>query len=67
MTRAMRMVLIFSLLERLKQRDPYKYGLHLEEKIQEKEAELATLKAKLNEVQTTLASPNRPLGRIETP
>jgi voltage-gated potassium channel len=67
MTRAMRMVLIFSLLERLKQRDPYKYGLHLEEKIQEKEEELAILKAKLNEVQTTLASPNRPLDRIETP
>jgi voltage-gated potassium channel len=67
MTRAMRMVLIFSLLERLRQRNPHKYGLHLEEKIQEKEEELAILKAKLNEVQTTLASLDRPLDRIETP
>lgn len=37
MTRAVRMALIFSLLERLKQRNPHQYCLHLEEKIQEKE------------------------------
>lgn len=67
MTRAMRMALLFSLLERLKQRNPHKYCLHLEEKIQEKEEELATLKAKLNEVQATLASPDRSLDRIEMP
>ena len=51
MTRTMRIALFLSLIERIKQRDPEKYRLHLEEKIQEKEAELETMKAKLRELQ----------------
>ena len=52
MTRAVRLALIFSLLERIKQRNPEKYRLHLEEKIREKEAELEDLKAKLRHIES---------------
>ena len=52
MTRAMRLALIFSLLDRIKQRNPEKYRLHLEEKIQEKEAELEELRAKLRHAES---------------
>ena len=58
LTRAMRLALIFSLLERLKQRNPETYCLHLEEKIREKEAELADLKTKLRHAQSLLVKPD---------
>lgn len=45
-TRAMRIILMLNLIERFMQRNPQKYALHLQEKIQEKEEELAELRAK---------------------
>jgi voltage-gated potassium channel len=51
-TRAIRLALVFNLMERLMQRSPEKYRLHLEEQIREKEEELAQLKLKLNNMPT---------------
>ncbi len=54
MARAMRLALIFNLIERFMQRNPNKYCLHLEAQIREKEEELDQLKTKWQHVQAIL-------------
>ncbi len=56
MVRAMRLALVFNLIDRFMQRNPYKYCVHLEEQIREKEEELDQLKAKLQLIQSTIES-----------
>lgn len=54
MARAMRLALVFNLIDRFMQRNPHKFCLHLEKQIRDKEEELEQLKTKLEHVQTTL-------------
>lgn len=54
MARALRLALVFNLIERFMQRNPDKYCLHLEEQIREKEEELEQLKTKLQHIQAGL-------------
>ncbi len=53
-TRAKQLALLFNLVDRIMQRNPHKYCVHLEEKIREKEEELEALKTKLHDVRTAL-------------
>ena len=53
-TRAMRIILMLNLIERFMQRNPQKYAAHLQEKIKEKEGELAELQEKLQQTQTRI-------------
>ncbi len=48
LARAMKLAVVFNLIDRMLSRNPDKYNAHLQEKIAEKEAELQELKSKLN-------------------
>ena len=54
MARALRLALVFNLLERIMARRPEKYLAHLQEKIQEKETELGELRDKLAQLQAKM-------------
>ncbi len=48
LARAVKLAVVFNLIDRMLSRNPDKYNAHLQEKIAEKEAELQELKSKLN-------------------
>ena len=57
--RAMRLAMVFNLIERLLERKPEKYLLALEEKVREKEAEICALEEKMADLRAKIAEEER--------
>lgn len=53
--RTMRLAMVFNLIDRLLERNPEKYLLALEEKVQEKKAEIAALEEKMGELRQRIS------------
>ena len=53
--RTMRLALVFNLIERLLERNPEKYLLALEDKVQEKKAEITALEEKMDDLRARIA------------